>query len=107
MGWRKEEPGDQLPEESPLRILLLVRQALAENLVSKATANELLGKEPRKRVRASEKRLRAAADSLATKYESDRDLVHFSVADDPEFDSDKAQRGWRSIRGRDTARPIH
>lgn len=80
MRWRREEPGDQLPEESPRRFLLLVRQALAEGLISQATAAELSGKQLHKRIRISKDRLRAAADSMAVEYESNQDLVGFTTA---------------------------
>lgn len=43
MRWRKEEPGDQVPEEQPLRFNLLLCQALAEDLISPSTAAALRG----------------------------------------------------------------
>lgn len=43
-GWRKSEPGDQLPSETPKRMTRLVLRALAEDLISEARAAELLDK---------------------------------------------------------------
>lgn len=42
-GWRSHEPMDQLPLEEPGRMKRLVMQALAENLISRSRAGELLG----------------------------------------------------------------
>jgi Zn-dependent peptidase ImmA (M78 family) len=43
-GWRLQEPWNQLPPEEPGRMKRLVMQALAENLISRSRAGELLGK---------------------------------------------------------------
>ncbi|HJW91817.1 MAG TPA: XRE family transcriptional regulator [Anaerolineales bacterium] len=43
-GWRLQEPGEPLPPEEPLRLELLVYRALAEDLISRSRAQELLGK---------------------------------------------------------------
>jgi Zn-dependent peptidase ImmA (M78 family) len=43
-GWRKVEPGDQIPPESPGRLKRLVLRALAEEVISESRAAELLGK---------------------------------------------------------------
>lgn len=37
-GWRKCEPGDQIEEEKPLRFLLLIRQAVAEGIITPTRA---------------------------------------------------------------------
>jgi Zn-dependent peptidase ImmA (M78 family) len=42
-GWRKEEPGDQLPPEAPQRMKRLVLRALAEEVITRSRAAELLG----------------------------------------------------------------
>lgn len=42
-GWRKQEPGDPLPGEQPQRMYRLVRRLLAEDIISRSRANELLG----------------------------------------------------------------
>lgn len=42
-GWHKREPGKQRPVERPRRMELLVYRALAEDLISRSRASELLG----------------------------------------------------------------
>lgn len=44
MGWRKCEPGDQIPPEEPRRMKRLVMRAYAEDVISASRASELLGK---------------------------------------------------------------
>lgn len=41
-GWRRKEPGDELPPEEPKRMERLVMRALAEDLISESRAAELL-----------------------------------------------------------------
>ncbi len=43
-GWRKCEPGDQIPPEEPRRMKRLVLRAYAEDVISASRAAELLGK---------------------------------------------------------------
>lgn len=43
-GWREEEPGDQIPPETPGRMKRLVLRALAEDVISESRAAELLGR---------------------------------------------------------------
>ena len=43
-GWRRREPGDQIPEELPLRFERLVVRALTEGVISRSRTAELLGK---------------------------------------------------------------
>lgn len=43
-GWHLREPGGPLPPERPLRLELLTYRALAEDLISRSRAQELLGK---------------------------------------------------------------
>ena len=43
-GWRKCEPGDQIPPEEPGRMKRLVMRAYAEDVISVSRASELLGK---------------------------------------------------------------
>ncbi len=42
-GWHRQEPGDALPAEKPLRMERLIYRALAEDLISRSKAQELLG----------------------------------------------------------------
>jgi Zn-dependent peptidase ImmA (M78 family)/DNA-binding XRE family transcriptional regulator len=42
-GWHRREPGEPLPTEKPLRMERLVYRALAEDLISRSRAQELLG----------------------------------------------------------------
>ena len=42
-GWRRREPGDQIPPEEPGRLKRLVIRALAEDMISQSRAAELLG----------------------------------------------------------------
>lgn len=42
-GWHRQEPGEALPSEKPLRMERLVYRALAEDLISRSRAQELLG----------------------------------------------------------------
>jgi len=42
-GWHRKEPGDQIPPEEPERMKRLVLRALAEDIVSRSRAAELLG----------------------------------------------------------------
>jgi Zn-dependent peptidase ImmA (M78 family)/transcriptional regulator with XRE-family HTH domain len=43
-GWRKEEPGDEIPEEVPRRFEMLVISAMTDGIISETRASELLGK---------------------------------------------------------------
>ena len=43
-GWRTKEPGDQIAPEKPERLKRLVMRALAEDMVTRSRAAELLGK---------------------------------------------------------------
>jgi len=42
-GWYRREPGDALSNEKPLRMERLIYRALAEDLISRSRAQELLG----------------------------------------------------------------
>jgi len=42
-GWHRNEPGEALPSERPLRMERLIYRALAEDLISRSRAQELLG----------------------------------------------------------------
>lgn len=42
-GWHRQEPGEALPGEKPLRMKRLIYRALAEDLISRSKAQELLG----------------------------------------------------------------
>jgi Zn-dependent peptidase ImmA (M78 family)/DNA-binding XRE family transcriptional regulator len=42
-GWHRHEPGDALPTERPLRMERMIYRALAEDLISRSRAQELLG----------------------------------------------------------------
>jgi len=44
MGWHRKEPGEQLDPEEPKRFERLVHRALAEDLISRSRAEELLMK---------------------------------------------------------------
>lgn len=43
-GWHRHEPGEALPTERPLRMERIIYRALAEDLISRSRAHELLGK---------------------------------------------------------------
>ncbi|MHC1770357.1 MAG: helix-turn-helix domain-containing protein [Flexilinea sp.] len=43
-GWHRQEPGNPFPSEMPIRMEQLVFRALAEDLISRSRAQELLGK---------------------------------------------------------------
>ena len=43
-GWHRKEPGEDYPSEKPLRMERLIYRALAEDLISRSKAQELLGK---------------------------------------------------------------
>jgi len=42
-GWHRQEPGEVLPSEKPFRMERLIYRALAEDLISRSRAQELLG----------------------------------------------------------------
>jgi Zn-dependent peptidase ImmA (M78 family) len=42
-GWHRHEPGKVFPSEKPLRMERLIYRALAEDLISRSRAQELLG----------------------------------------------------------------
>jgi Zn-dependent peptidase ImmA (M78 family)/DNA-binding XRE family transcriptional regulator len=42
-GWNRQEPGDAIPAEKPRRMERLIYRALAEDLISRSRAQELLG----------------------------------------------------------------
>ena len=42
-GWHRHEPGEALASERPLRMERLIYRALAEDLISRSRAQELLG----------------------------------------------------------------
>ncbi len=41
--WHKREPGEPLPTEQPQRMVRLIRRLLAEDIISRSRAKELLG----------------------------------------------------------------
>jgi hypothetical protein len=43
-GWHRKEPGEDYPSEKTLRMERLIYRALAEDLISRSKAQELLGK---------------------------------------------------------------
>jgi Zn-dependent peptidase ImmA (M78 family)/DNA-binding XRE family transcriptional regulator len=43
LGWQKEEPGEQIPSESPERLKMLILHSLSEGRISQARAAELFG----------------------------------------------------------------
>ena len=45
LGWRKQEPGKQVPTEEPQRMKQLIFHALAEDAISRSRAAELLDEE--------------------------------------------------------------
>ncbi|MHB1294792.1 MAG: helix-turn-helix domain-containing protein [Anaerolineae bacterium] len=45
LGWRRSEPWNQLPPEEPQRMRQLVFRALAEDMISRSRAKELLGED--------------------------------------------------------------
>jgi Zn-dependent peptidase ImmA (M78 family)/transcriptional regulator with XRE-family HTH domain len=45
LGWRKHEPWEQVPTEEPKRMQQLIFRALAEDMISRSRAMELLGEE--------------------------------------------------------------
>ena len=42
--WHRQEPGKPYPSETPMRMERLIYRALAEDLISRSRAQELLGK---------------------------------------------------------------
>lgn len=58
VGWHYQEPGNQLPSEEPKRMQQLVRRALAEDLISRSRAAELLGQPIKLTFRAEDQRPR-------------------------------------------------
>lgn len=80
LGWRKEEPGDQVPGETPRRCSMLVYQAIAEDLVSPSTAESLLnysydGKKPVLKVASTQ-----IDEGIVNEYASNIDLTAFTKA---------------------------
>ncbi len=94
-GWRKEEPGDQLPEEIPQRFNLLVDQAMAEDLISPIEGFELLGNQIRKDSIATSTELSKAANKLAEEYEADDALTAFTKANTEDIYSYDAEHPKR------------
>jgi Zn-dependent peptidase ImmA (M78 family)/transcriptional regulator with XRE-family HTH domain len=88
MKWRKDEPGDQVPEEAPLRFSLLLCQALAEDLVSPSTAAMLRGGPARKRPVISEESLRSAAESMVEEYKTNKGLLVFTTSNTEDIPPD-------------------
>lgn len=43
-GWHRQEPGDAYPSETPMRMEQLIYRAIAEDMISRSKAQELLGK---------------------------------------------------------------
>ncbi|MEN6523350.1 MAG: transcriptional regulator, partial [Anaerolineaceae bacterium] len=41
--WHRQEPGKPYPSETPMRMKRLIYRALAEDLISRSRAQELLG----------------------------------------------------------------
>lgn len=78
--WRTQEPGDEVPEERPWRLKLLVYQAVAEDLLTPSTAATLLGRPRSERSGVPEAMLGAAADMMALEYERNRELTAFTDA---------------------------
>lgn len=70
-GWRREEPDAAVPEERPTRMRLLVRQAVAEGLLTPIAADKLLGHTPSHTARITEQELAAQAAEASAWYRSD------------------------------------
>lgn len=82
LGWRGEEPGDQLPEELPCRFVSLLRRAVSEDLLTPAAADQLTrtwAVQVRKSV--SPETLCLAAESAADDYIADPESRVFADAD--------------------------
>ena len=70
-GWRREEPGPAVPEERPARTQLLVRQAVAEGLLTPVAADRLLGRVSPSIPKFTEDELAAQAAEAAAWYRGD------------------------------------
>lgn len=73
--WRKEEPGDQVPDERPMRFSLLVYQAVAEGLITPSEGALLLGQRPAVSKDLSGIDLLSDAEAVAREYQTDRGLI--------------------------------
>ncbi len=72
-GWRKEEPWPLVTEERPTRMQLLVRQAVAEGLLTPVAADRLLGRVPPLIPEVTGYALATQAAEAAAWYRSDRE----------------------------------
>jgi Zn-dependent peptidase ImmA (M78 family)/DNA-binding XRE family transcriptional regulator len=76
-GWRKKEPGTPYPVEQSYRFMLLVQQALAENLINPSKAAELLGQRPPANTRSYDYSF-DDLEYIANQYRYDKELIAFS-----------------------------
>lgn len=76
-GWRKEEPRTPYPVEQSSRFMLLVQQALAENLINPSKAAELLDKRPPANTQAYDYNF-DELEYIANQYRYDAELTAFS-----------------------------
>lgn len=76
-GWRKEEAGTPYPVEQSYRFMLLVQQALAENLINPSKAAELLGQRPPANTQAYDYSF-DDLEYIANQYRYDKELTTFS-----------------------------
>jgi len=84
-GWRKEEPGQPLPEEKPVRMLLLVHRAVAEGLLTPTAAEEILEHKRMPEVEINEEALAMRAAEAAALYRSSDEVTEWTKLDQEEF----------------------
>jgi Zn-dependent peptidase ImmA (M78 family) len=76
-GWRKEEPGPQLPVEKPERFGLLINQALAEGILTPSTARKLAGEPAREKPATG---LSSVSEAVIDEYLKNEELIALAKA---------------------------
>jgi Zn-dependent peptidase ImmA (M78 family) len=85
-GWRKLEPGDQIEEERPLRFLLLIRQAVAEGIITPTRAAELTNEFKSKTIQLAEDYfINLDSMSIAEEYTKNNNLTELTNESPEDF----------------------
>lgn len=85
LSWQGQEPGDEVEPERPLRFHLLIRQALAEGLISEEKAMALLNERRSREIDICCDYMRRVAAAFAREYLEDDELTVFTRLNNEDF----------------------
>lgn len=78
LSWQGQEPGDDVETEKPIRFPLLVRQAVAEGIISQVRAISFLNERETKKVDVCCEKMKQLAAAFAEEYLEDEELTAFT-----------------------------